>query len=50
MSGQLFQSFGVVVRFDYRLFFVVTLAIFTISFVFSFLLELVKGMLDPRVS
>ncbi|BAD86050.1 ABC-type dipeptide/oligopeptide transport system, permease component [Thermococcus kodakarensis KOD1] len=43
-------AFGVVVRFDYRLFFVVTLAIFIISFVFSFLLELVKGMLDPRVS
>lgn len=43
-------AIGVVVRFDYRLFFVVTLSIATITFLFSLLLELAKGLLDPRVS
>ncbi|KUH32716.1 peptide ABC transporter permease [Thermococcus celericrescens] len=43
-------AIGVVVRFDYRLFFVVTLSIATITFLFSLLLELTKGLLDPRVS
>ncbi|ASJ06213.1 ABC transporter permease subunit [Thermococcus pacificus] len=43
-------AIGVVVRFDYSLFFVVTLTITTITFLFSLLLELIKGILDPRVS
>jgi len=47
---QVVPVYGVVVRFDYRLFFVVLLSIATISFLVSLLLELVKGVLDPRVS
>ncbi|AAL81125.1 ABC transporter permease [Pyrococcus furiosus DSM 3638] len=41
---------GVVISFDYRLFFVVALLISAISFILSLLLELLKGILDPRVS
>lgn len=41
---------GVVMRFNYHLFFVVLLSIATIGFLMSLLLELIKGILDPRVS
>ncbi|AEH23812.1 ABC transporter permease subunit [Pyrococcus yayanosii] len=47
---EIVPPYGVIVRFNYHLFFVVTLTIMTILFLISILLETIRGILDPRVS
>ncbi|AEC51331.1 hypothetical protein PNA2_0414 [Pyrococcus sp. NA2] len=47
---EIVPPYGVIVQFNYHLFFVVTLTIMTILFIISLVLEVVKGILDPRVS